>query len=94
MTGLLIRGISNEAASVLDPFSTLVDYQPLAALAFSNYLHHSVFVNFDLALESWTDMGVSSAARPASDGDGSCSHDPLARKIRVQNSSPQAVGSP
>ena len=35
MTGLLIRGISNEAASVLDPFSTLVDYQLLAALAFS-----------------------------------------------------------
>ena len=56
----------------------LLIVQPLAALAVSNSLHHSLRVHFDLAVESWIDLGVSNLACPAAHGSGARTHDTLA----------------
>ena len=75
---MLIRCLSHDQAFVLDPSSPLIDCQPLAALAVSNALHHSLRVHSDLDVESRIDLGVSNLACPAAHGGGARTHDTLA----------------
>ena len=75
----------------MESLSPSADHQPLAALVVPYFLYRSLPQHSDMAVESWTHLGVSGVVGSSINGSCSFAVDPLASKSRIQDQSTQAV---